>query len=195
MKYRTLLSSLVLMALAFVHWAPSSAARPPEDGFVAAQTLQSRYFTVFVASGTDGSALVRSLNISPGHKILAGYRGATDNLPDLLDALFVWANNVLDMQVSSYKGTIKITLDGSQLKELYRRLYGIDPRSDKAFYIWETNTLYICSTDFTKEILGHEMAHAIISNFFVVQPPAKVAEVLAGYIEYELRKSSRPSIR
>jgi hypothetical protein len=32
------------------------------------------------------------------------------------------------------------------------------------------------------------MAHALISNYFVVAPPPKVQEILAGYVEYSVRK-------
>jgi len=36
----------------------------------------------------------------------------------------------------------------------------------------------------------HEIAHAVISHYFIVPPPAKIQEVLAGYVEYDLRKST-----
>jgi len=38
--------------------------------------------------------------------------------------------------------------------------------------------------------LGHEIGHAVISNYFVVQPPIRIQEVLAGYVEYQLRKAA-----
>jgi hypothetical protein len=40
-------------------------------------------------------------------------------------------------------------------------------------------------------MLGHEIAHAIISSFFIVPPPEKIQEVLAGYVDYSLLKKSR----
>lgn len=33
------------------------------------------------------------------------------------------------------------------------------------------------------------MGHALMSHYFVVQPSVKIQEVLAGYVEYQLRKS------
>ena len=91
-----------------------------------------------------------------------------------------------------FRGTIKVSRDETELADIYLRLYGTERRSEKAFYIYELNTLYVTEQDFTKEILGHEMGHAIISNFFVVPAPEKVQEVLAGYIEYQLRKHTLP---
>ncbi len=182
-----------LVAVIFFTSVRQGYAKPYDDGFSSAQTIQTRYFTVSLAAGVDNLVLMRSLDIPPSHKVLAGQSlsGVTyapDDLGDLLDALFAWASNVLDMQLFSYKGNIKVTRNAEQLKSVYRSLYGVENRAEKAFYIYEMNTVYISQDNFTKEILGHEIGHAIINNFFVVQPPAKVQEVLAGYIEYQLRK-------
>ena len=168
-------------------------ARGPEDGFVASRKMDGRYFSVQIAPGVEELQLVQELGIGPEHKILAGQavggaRFSSNSLPDLMDALFLWSCNVLDMQLFSYRGTVKIVTDETALAGIYRRLFGVEHTGEKAFYVYECNTLYVAAPNFTKEIVGHEVAHAIISNFFVVQPPAKVAEVLAGYIEYQLRK-------
>lgn len=169
----------------------------PQDGFTAAKKIEGRYMTVELAPEVEQLALVQSLNIGPQDKILAGqYSGSpqfsSNNLGDLMDAFFLWSSNVLDMQLFSFHGTIKVTRDEAELAEIYRRLYGTERAGEKGFYIYDINTVYVAAPDFTREIVGHEMAHAIISNFFVVQPPMKVQEVLAGYIEYQLRKKPLP---
>ncbi|NLE64522.1 MAG: hypothetical protein GX606_01235 [Elusimicrobia bacterium] len=173
-----------------------SEARAVSDGFPSGKTLSGDHFSVVLASGIDEGSLVARLGIGPQHRILSG-RSVTGltfsgkDLPVLLDAFFVWACDILDMQLYSYKGTIKVAANGTQLKDVYRRLYGKESFSDKGFYVSETNTIYIAAGDFTKEILGHEIGHVIVGNYFVVQPPAKVHEVLAGYIEYQIRKLDR----
>lgn len=176
-------------------WATAANAMAVDDGFGAAKKFDSNYFSVAVAPGVDEGQLTSTLNISPSHKILAGQnlKGAAfapNDLGGLLDALYIWCASVLDMQATSRRTVLKIARDEQGLKEIFTRLYAKEGFSDKAFYVYETNTLYIAAPDFTKEILGHEVGHAIISNFFVVQPPMKVQEVLAGYIEYQLRKRS-----
>ena len=143
----------------------------------------------------DEAALVQSLDIGPEHMMFSGQGSfSPHDLGDVLDALFSWAGGYLDMQLYSYRGNIKIVRDEKGLADIYRSLYGVEHTGEKGFYVYEGNTLYLVADDFTKEIVGHEIAHAIISNFFVVQPPAKVQEVLAGYIEYQLRKKS-PAVK
>ena len=184
----------VLFAVLFAAVAAAAQAAPgPSDGFTPARIIASRFFTIQLAPGVDEPTLVSSLGLGPESKILAGQSLSSPNsLGNVMDAFFIWACGVLDMQLYSYRGTIKVVRDQSELADIYLRLYGVERRSEKGFYIYELNTLYVTEQDFTKEILGHEMGHAIISNFFVVQAPAKVQEVLAGYIEYQLRKKSPP---
>jgi hypothetical protein len=169
-------------------------ARAPEDGFVSARKMESRYFTIQLSPGVDEFPLIQNLGVGPEHKILAGQaiggaQFSSNSLSDILDAFFLWSCSVLDMQLYSYRGNVKVVPDESSLADIYRRLYGMERKGEKAFYVYEVNTVYVAAQNFTKEIVGHEVAHAIISNFFVVQPPEKVQEVLAGYIEYQLRKN------
>jgi len=58
-----------------------------------------------------------------------------------------------------------------------------------SFYVNDISAIYISGENFRREILGHEIAHAIINHYFVVSPPIKVQEILAKYIEYQLRKA------
>ncbi len=192
MRIRNLV--LTLCVILTLVGSGAAFARAPEDGFVTARKMDARYFTVQLAAGVDELQLVQALDVGPEHKILTGQSISTlkvspNNLGDLLDAFFLWSCGVLDMQLYSYRGTVKVVPDEAALAEIYRRLYGMERKGEKAFYIYELNTVYVAAPNFTKEIVGHEVAHAIISNFFVVQPPTKVQEVLAGYIEYQLRKN------
>jgi len=187
------LKFFVLAVVVFLSLAGSivASAAGPQDAFVAAKKFETRYFTIQLQSGIDEAALVQSLDIGPEHMMFSGQGSfSPHDLGDVLDALFSWAGGYLDMQLYSYRGKIKIVRDERGLEDVYRSLYGVEHTGEKGFYVYEGNTLYLVADDFTKEIVGHEIAHAIISNFFVVQPPAKVQEVLAGYIEYQLRKKS-----
>ena len=44
---------------------------------------------------------------------------------------------------------------------------------------------------FSREVLGHEMARAIMSHYFVIQPPLKIQEVMGMYVQYNLRKNAK----
>ena len=172
-----------------------SWALEPDDGFSLGHKIETHHFTVLIESGVDDEALIRALNIGPQDNFLSGQIMAEspyspDNLGNQLDILFGWVCSVLDMKLYSYKGVIKIAHDENALKQLFHKLYGQPGFSDKSFFVQEINTIYVAAPDFTKEILGHEMGHAAMGSYFLVQPPEKVAEVLAGYVEYQLRKQS-----
>lgn len=170
-----------------------SAAYGYDDNFGQAQVIKGKHFTVYYASGVDIFSLTQELNIGSAEKILVGRSTETNSLPeteltDMLDTLFLSVCEILDMHLFSFKGEIKICRDHQHLNSIYRSLFSRDLKAP-SLYIYTFNTVYVTPEGFKREIIGHEIAHAIISNYFVVQPPEKVAEVLAGYVEYQLRKN------
>lgn len=168
-----------------------------EDGFSAARKIEGAYFTVYCLPQSPVSVLIQKLNISPSEKLLAGKStkqgsSAEAELADMLDTLFIQVCGLLDMHTYSYKGAVKVCADQDSLKRVYRALFGDDlPDYAASFYASEINTIYISADRFTSEVLGHEIAHAVISHCFVVAPSVKIMEILSGYVEYQLRKTSR----
>ena len=163
-----------------------------EDGFGQARKIEGEHFTAFLALPLDEASLARKLNISSAEGIIIGgatAEGSHLGLASMLDTLFLQVSDILDMHIYSYTGTIKVCRDYSQLKEIYSNLFNTTLNNRYSFYVAGLNTVYISPESFTKEILGHEIAHAIISRYFVVQPPVKIQEVLAGYVEYQLRRA------
>ncbi len=167
-----------------------------EDGFGQAKKLQTKQFTVYYAPQIDTSSLAQKLNISFSDRVLAGTNpkanaaeGGQLELAEALDILFLSVSNILDMNLYSFQGTIKICLDTNQLNNIYTNLFNSSLGGRFSFYASELNTIYISQEHFQREILGHEISHAIMSRYFVVQPPVKASEVLAGYVEYQLRKT------
>lgn len=168
-----------------------------DDGFSPAKKIESGHFTIYYAPELDTANLARMLNIGPSEGILAGKgakqagaSGPAAGLTDMLDTLFMRICDILDMQLYSYKGEIKICKDSSQLNAVYRNLFDKE-LTRESFYVNDLNTIYISGDNFTLEILGHEIGHAVISHYFVVSPSVKVQEILATYVEYQLRKTAR----
>lgn len=159
----------------------------PEDGFGAAVKLESRYFTIYYAPQLDPQALASQLEIRPLEQVITGESYA-DDLGGRIDTLFSQACVILDMQLPSFHGVIKIGQEAARINAAYRNIFGKELGNKRSFYLYDTNTIYISSADFKREILGHEMAHAIISRYFVVLPPLKIQEVLATYVEFQLRR-------
>ncbi|HNW39619.1 MAG TPA: hypothetical protein PL125_06985 [Candidatus Omnitrophota bacterium] len=168
-----------------------SSAHAADDGFGPAKKIESEHFIISYAPQLDLYSLLEKLNIRPADLVLSeGPSSKGNGLAVALDALYSIVMQAVDMNLYSLQGNLKICRDRDHLNDVYTSIFGRTLKTS-SFYINEYNTIYISADDFTKEILGHEIAHMIISHYFVVQPPAKVAEILAGYVEYQLRKSSR----
>ncbi len=191
MPLRKLLRSIGLILVIFGLVYPFAFGF--DDGFGAGRQIQGKYFVIIYSSGLEAVNLAQQLNIGQAEKILFGgsskrASGYDEILSDMLDTLFLQVGDILDMHLYSYQGRIKVCRNQEQLNQIYNNMFNRDLKGMRSFYIYNLNTIYISGDSFTREILGHEIAHAIISNYFVVQPPVKVAEVLSGYVEYQLRK-------
>ena len=112
-----------------------------------------------------------------------------DVLSKTLDALFLEVSDILDIHIYSFHGDIKLLPDQESINSQFRAFFEMD-LNQGSFYLPERNTIYISFADLTLGMLGHEIGHAIMSRYFVVPPPAKIQEILAGYVEYNLRKST-----
>jgi hypothetical protein len=157
------------------------------------QVLESRYFTVYAYSGFNVNSLIPKLNFQYLLHLdrVDGEAASTpsDILSKTLDALYLEVSDILDIHIYSFHGNIRIFVQQASLHASLKELLGVDLEGP-SLYLPEQNTIFISDEDLTLGMLGHEIAHAIISGFFVVPPPAKIQEVLAGYVEYNLRKST-----
>jgi len=184
---------LLLVAMLFLSLGKGlGSALALDDGFGPAKEIEGKYFTIYYAPQLEASGLAQRLSISASDKVLSGgslevKNPSASELADMVDILFNRVCNILDMDVYSFKGNIKICRDKDQLKGIYSNLFEKE-LTRLSFYVYELNTVYISAESFTREILGHEIAHAVISHYFVVLPSVKVQEILASYVEYQLRK-------
>ena len=170
-----------------------------DDNFGPAKKTESAYFTIYSPVEADENSLARKLNVGLAQGVLSGEAGGGQNPPtyadlefrSMLDALFLDVSGMLDMRINSFTANIKICRDENQLKEIYSILFENAEFGDKcSFYLYSTNTIYVSSEHVAKEILGPEIARAIISRYFLVQPPAKVQDLLINFVETQLRKDA-----
>ena len=82
---------------------------------------------------------------------------------------------------------IKIFRNREELSQEYTRLFGATQRY-KSFYIHSLETIYTSMQDISDSVIAHEMAHAVIDNYFQVIPPEKTAELLATYVDSHLER-------
>lgn len=161
-----------------------------DDGFKAEVKTKSRYFNIYIKGGVDIQGLTMKLAVPPSIRSIirepADFLGSY-TLYDQLDTFFLAVLEIMDIRLKKFKCTLKICKDASQLSDVAKKLFG---RKVKAggFYVAGIDTIYVDAEDVTIEILGHELSHAIQVHYFVVPPPEKIQEILAGYVEYQLRK-------
>ncbi|MGD9015597.1 MAG: hypothetical protein PVI33_06215 [Candidatus Omnitrophota bacterium] len=156
--------------------------------------VESKYFSVYGQKGLDFGSLLTKLYfdylLHPSTALEeSGNHNETEVLSKTLDALFLEVSDILDIHIYSFHGNIKLLADEDSINSQFRSFFKRN-LNQGSFYTPENNTIYISFADLTLGMLGHEIAHAIISRYFVVPPPAKIQEVLSGYVEYSLRKST-----
>jgi hypothetical protein len=187
--YNVLMALLILVSVA-------SRASVADDAFENAKKTDGRYTAIEYPSEITASDLMQSLNMSASDKVLAGTPSAAvasdeNELAALLDSLFIRVSDILDMRLYSIKVNIKVCLNPGELSDIYKRMFSAELGKQRSFYAHDSDTIYTSSDSFNREIIGHEMAHAIISHYFVIPAPVKVQEVLSMYVEYNLRHAEK----
>lgn len=159
-----------------------------------ALVTQGKYFSVYGPPDLDINALLAKLNFNYFLRPETAGQKASVDLKDVLsrtiDALYLEVSDILDIRMyASFQGTIRILPDRKAINSQFKKIFRTD-FPERSFYIADNNTIYISFADLTAGMLGHEIAHAIICRYFIVPPPTKTQEILAGYVEYTLRKSA-----
>lgn len=170
-------------------WGNDGARSAETDAVIA----QSKYFTVYAQAGFSISSLLERIPFGPSSRMDSYSRkrdpGLEGVLAESLDALFEEVSDALDIQVYDYHGSICVLPDREAVVNMVTSIIAC-PYDARAFYVHEMNTIYVSAADVTAGVLGHEIAHAIMSHYFVVPPPAKVQEILSGYVEFALQRSN-----
>lgn len=184
---RIILSAVILLSVIL------NSCYAFEDGFEPAKKAAGKHFVVYYEPDINIPRLTQILDITHADKFLAGKPFEDENnspeskFAGMLDILFMRISDILNMHLYSFQGQIKLCRNREQLNKIYYSLFKNELNSP-SFYVYSLNTIYISQADFQYEIIGHEMAHAITSHYFVVLPPVKIQELLANYVEYQLKK-------
>lgn len=170
------------------------------QGAAADESLKSRYFNVDIDGGIGMVELLERLNASYFLRMKTAFpdaseasrAGADAMLRDVLDAMYLEISDILDIHMYSFSIDLEIVRDEGRLAEVLKGYTGSEVKTP-SFYMYDKNRIFISYADLTAGMLSHEIAHAIVSHYFVVPPPERVQEVLSGYVEYSIRKHTAKS--
>lgn len=104
-----------------------------------------------------------------------------------LESILLRVEEILAMYPENMEIKIRIYRDREELSQQYSQMFGSVERY-KSFYVHPMNTIFTSMTDVTDSEMSHEMAHAVIDNYFRVVPPSKTTELLATYVDSHLER-------
>ena len=153
--------------------------------------IKSRYFLIYCDESVDMGSVSRKLNkrglLASGTYGSDPGSGPSAELAYMLDGLLRRTKEVLGMFSKIPDLSVKIFKDREELDGEYFRIFGTR-EGYKSFYVHAYRTIYTSEESVSDSVIVHEMAHAVIDNYFSVVPPSKVAEVLASYVDLHLEE-------
>ena len=156
---------------------------------------EGEFFSVYAYPGMDTQELLQKLNFDYFFQV-DGLKTGSDSPKDIIaktfDAIYLEVSDTLGISAYAFKGKVKIFANQEALSSEYAVLFG-KGFPERAFYLHETGTLYLSLEDLTIGMLAHEMAHVIMSHYFVIPPPPRLQEILSGYAEYHFQKMMAPA--
>lgn len=167
------------------------------------ERLETSHATIEYQNPEDLKAFGKKLNYRAQNWFLgllsnqSKSRKLSDEIGIKVDGIFERVQELLQMKKDMGKVLVKIYSNKDKLKTAYAGIAGSSVRcyddhcvkefsSPRAWYIYESNTIYINIDDFHQGILAHEMAHAVIDHFLGRRPDRDAAETLAQHVEKNL---------
>jgi len=165
-----------------------------DDGFTSVEKIEGKYFTLYYSPELKPTGQDDQLNSArKGQVLVADAKpiSTNDSFSGMLDTLFLHVSDLLDIHLDSFHGAIKVCKDNDTLNNTYKQMFNNDLGGPHSFYVKNLNTIYISAKSFSREAIGREMVYAILSQYFQVQTPIRVQDVLAGYVESQLQNNSQ----
>jgi hypothetical protein len=100
------------------------------------------------------------------------------------DKLAIDIEEELDIKTSDFSVKIYIANTQEELDNMFAVKIGIP----LAFYSFRNNTIYIVKNSVNKQVLAHELTHAILCHYFIIPPSIPIQEIVAWFVTYKLNK-------
>lgn len=152
--------------------------------------IKSNYLTIYCSQSVDLKTVADKLHrrglFASGVYDPNPASAPTEKLAYRLDRILKRVNEILDMY-PRMRLNIKLFKDREELNAEYYKIFGAEA-DHKAFYIDQHKTIYTSEEDISDSVISHEMAHAVVDNYFSVIPPEKIREMLACYVDLHLEE-------
>ena len=164
----------------------ASNASDAQPGWTA---IESGYFTIYTSPDAGLRRIDKRITKRAfyfGQETMSGGNPIGEKIAYRMDYLFKRACDMLGIYPKGKKIKIKIAGSRDELQKIYSGIFGKEADDIKSFYIHKHCCIYTSEEDITDSVLVHEMAHAIIDNYFAVVPPPEMGEILASYVDMHL---------
>lgn len=113
--------------------------------------------------------------------------GAGDILARTLEGIYLEVLDLLDIHDYRDHISIKVFPSAEELKTAMQN-YPAAAAHPAAFYLAQSNTIYISRDNLNLSTLTDELSQAIIATYFSVPPPSTVRQALCGYVQYHVKQ-------
>ena len=163
----------------------SQQVEPQEDW----PNFQTAYFTVYYKPEVNLKRVLGRISTRglPSYHNLPAYTltGIEAKVAYRLDTIFSRVRDILGMYPDKAEIKIKIYKNRQNINAELCYINQADG-SCKSFYVYRFNSIYTSEQDVTDSVIAHEMAHAVVDNYFSTTPPEKMAEILATNVDLHL---------
>lgn len=195
MRIHRTVQIIVLLLFIMVLVAPAGQVYGYTPTVSTWKQVETKYTVINYKSSQDLSKFNRKIifgkELSRIENRLLGFNPEklTQNVRVKVDGIFNRVHHILDMNRKMPKVSINIYSNKKDLNDAYYKLYN-EPCQIRAWYIYDSNTIYINVNDLHEGILAHEIAHSVIDHYLMISPPTATAEILARYVEAHLKDNS-----
>ena len=108
------------------------------------------------------------------------------------DLIFTKVCNLYGISALSFSGSINVLNNRKELTQKYQEIIKVKLPSGsyaKSFYLMDKKTIYTSLEDYNENVIIHEVAHAVISAYFIISPTVQINEILSKYADYTLSKN------
>lgn len=157
------------------------------------QTVKSPRIELFYEQGLSLDEINQKIKLkNPSWTTLANKMDADANtVTQKLETIIQRVTQILDMSPKNLRVVLYVYKNKSEVEKVFQQNFNQLPHQalwyDEvlAFYNPRDKTIYVFMSDLRTSVLAHEMAHAVIAQYFIIAPPVKVQEILAMHVDRE----------